>query len=87
MFNVVDFLIYENEDIVLDGLQAWHLPYAHYLCHILAQLIRPPQFQATLNTSRLSFGFYRPALEDTAPASASMDPLAPELSDEDEVIC
>jgi hypothetical protein len=44
-FDVVDFLICEIEDIVLDGLRARRqLPYAHYLCHIFAQLIRPPQF-------------------------------------------
>jgi hypothetical protein len=42
-FDVVDFLIYEIEDTVLDGLHARRqLPYAHYLCHIFAQLIRPP---------------------------------------------
>jgi hypothetical protein len=43
-FDLVDFLICEIEDNVLDGLRARrHLPYAHYLCHIFAQLIRPPQ--------------------------------------------
>jgi hypothetical protein len=43
-FDLVDFLICEIEDTVLDGLRARrHLPYAHYLCHIFAQLIRPPQ--------------------------------------------
>jgi hypothetical protein len=42
-FDVVDFLIFEIEDTVLDGLRARRqLPYAHYLCHIFAQLIRPP---------------------------------------------
>ena len=42
-FDVVDFLICEIEDTVLDGLCAHRqLPYAHYLCHIFAQLIRPP---------------------------------------------
>jgi hypothetical protein len=42
-FDVVDFLICEIEDTVLDGLRARRqLPYAHYLCHIFAQLIRPP---------------------------------------------
>jgi hypothetical protein len=40
------------------------LPYAHYLCHIFAQLIQPPQFQSTLEASRLQFGFYRLAPED-----------------------
>jgi hypothetical protein len=35
-FDVVDFLIYEIEDTVLEGLRARRqLPYAHYLCHIL----------------------------------------------------
>jgi hypothetical protein len=29
----------------MDGMRARRqLPYAHYLCHIFAQLIRPPQF-------------------------------------------
>jgi hypothetical protein len=42
-FDVVDFLICEIEDTVLDGLRARRqLPYAHYLCHIFAQLIQPP---------------------------------------------
>jgi hypothetical protein len=64
-FDVVDFLLCEIEDTVLDGLRARRqLPYAHYLCHIFAQLIRPPQFQGTLEASRLLFGSYRPALED-----------------------
>jgi hypothetical protein len=53
-FNVVDFLICEIEDTILDGLCARRqLPYAHYLCHTFVQLIRPPQFQATLEASRL----------------------------------
>jgi hypothetical protein len=39
------------------------------LCHIFAQLIRPPQFQGTLEASRLVFGSYHPAPE--APVSAS----------------
>jgi hypothetical protein len=44
-FDVVDFLIYEIEDMVLNGLRARRqLPYAHYLCYIFAQLIRLPQF-------------------------------------------
>jgi hypothetical protein len=44
-FDVVDFLICEIENTVLDGLRARRqLPYAHYLCHIFAQLIQPPQF-------------------------------------------
>jgi hypothetical protein len=35
VFNVVDFLICEIEDIVLDGLRARRqLPFTHYLCHI-----------------------------------------------------
>jgi hypothetical protein len=42
-FDVINFLICEIEDIVWDGLRARRqLPYAHYLCHIFAQLIRPP---------------------------------------------
>jgi hypothetical protein len=86
VFDVVDLLIYEIEDTVLDGLQARRqLPYAHYLCHIFAQLIRPPQFRATLDTSRLQFDFYCLAPEDTAPAS--VDPLALDFRDEDEAIC
>ena len=45
VFDVVDFLICEIEDTAMDGLRARRqLPYAHYLCHIFAQLIRPPQF-------------------------------------------
>jgi hypothetical protein len=65
---VVDFLICEIEDTVLDGLRARRqLPYAHYLCYIFAQLIRPPQFQGTLEASRLQFGSYRPAPEDPVP--------------------
>jgi hypothetical protein len=67
-FNVVDFLICEIEDTILDGLHAHRqLSYAPYLCHIFAQLIRPPQFQGTLEASRLQFGFYRPAPEDLVP--------------------
>jgi hypothetical protein len=55
----------------LDGLRARRqLPYAHYLCHIFAQLIRPPQFQGTLEASRLVFGSYRPAPEAPVPTSA-----------------
>jgi hypothetical protein len=70
-FDVVDFLICEIEDTVLDGLRAHRqLPYAHYLCHIFAQLIRPPQFQGTLEASRLIFGSYHPAPEDPVPAPA-----------------
>jgi hypothetical protein len=67
----VDFLICEIEDTVLDGLRAQRqLPYAHYLCHIFAQLIRLPQFQGTLEASRLLFGSYRPAPKDPVPAPA-----------------
>jgi hypothetical protein len=70
-FDVVDFLICEIEDTVIDGLCARRqLPYAHYLCHIFAQLIWPPQFQGTLEASRLIFGSYRPALEDPVLAPA-----------------
>jgi hypothetical protein len=85
VFDVVDFFIYEIKDTMLDGLRARHqLPYAHYLCHIFAQLISPPQFQVTLEASRLLFGFYRPTPEDTTPTL--VDPLAPHFRDEDEVI-
>jgi hypothetical protein len=67
----VDFLICEIEDTVLDGIRARRqLPYAHYLCHIFAQLIQPPRFQGTLEASRLVFGSYRPAPEAPMPASA-----------------
>ena len=53
-FDVVDFLICEIEDTILDGLHARRqLSYAHYLYHMFAQLIRPPQFQVTLEASRL----------------------------------
>jgi hypothetical protein len=53
-FDVVDFLICEIEYTILDGPHARRqLPYAHYLFHIFAQLIRPPQFQGTLEASRL----------------------------------
>jgi hypothetical protein len=70
-FDVVDFLICEIKDTVLDGLRARRqLPYAHYLCHIFAQLIWPPQFQGTLEASCLIFGLYRPAPEDPVLASA-----------------
>jgi hypothetical protein len=70
-FDVVDFLICEIEDTVLDGMRARRqLPYAHYLCHIFAQLIQPPQFQGTLEASGLVFGSYRPAPKDPVPASA-----------------
>jgi hypothetical protein len=69
----VDFLICEIEDTILDGLRARRqLPYAHYLCHIFAQLIRPPQFQGTLEASRLLFGSYRPAPEDPVSAPTPM---------------
>jgi hypothetical protein len=64
-FDVVDFLICEIEDTVLDGLRARRqLPYAHYLCYIFLRLIRPPQFQGTLEASCLLFGSYRPTPED-----------------------
>jgi hypothetical protein len=43
------------------------MPYAHYLCYIFVRLIRPPQFQGTLEASRLHFGSYRPAPEDPVP--------------------
>jgi hypothetical protein len=70
-FDVVDFLICEIEDTVLDGIRARRqFPYAHYLCHIFAQLIQPPWFQGTLEASRLVFGSYRPAPETPVPASA-----------------
>jgi hypothetical protein len=68
-FDVVDFLICEIEDTILDGLRARRqMPYPHYLCHIFTQLIRPPQFQGTLEASCLFFGSYRPAPEDLVPA-------------------
>jgi hypothetical protein len=64
-FDVVDFLICEIEDTMLDGLHArCQLSYSHYLCHIFAQLIWPPLFQATLEAPRLQIGFYRPAPKD-----------------------
>jgi hypothetical protein len=67
----MDFLICEIEDTVLDGLRARRqLPYAQYLCHIFAQLIWPPQFQSTLEASRLIFGSYRPAPKDPVSAPA-----------------
>jgi hypothetical protein len=70
-FDVVDFLICEIEDTVLDGLRARRQqPYAHYLCHIFAQLIWPPQFQGTLEASLLLFGSYRPTPKDPVPAPA-----------------
>jgi hypothetical protein len=70
-FDVVDFLICEIEDTVLDGIRAHRqLPYAHYLCHIFAQLIQPPRFQGILEASRLVFGSYRPAPEIPVLASA-----------------
>ena len=69
----MDFLICEIEDTVLDGIRARRqLPYAHYLCHIFAQLIQPPRFQSTLEASHLVFGSYRPAPEIPVPASASV---------------
>jgi hypothetical protein len=62
---VVDFLICEIEDTLLDGLHARRqLPYAHYLCHIFVQLVRPPQFHGTLEASRLQFGSYHSDPED-----------------------
>jgi hypothetical protein len=45
-----------------------------------------PQFQTALDSTRLTFGFYCPAPEDTAPASPPMDLLALERRDEDEAI-
>jgi hypothetical protein len=56
-FDVVDFLICEIEDTVLDGLRARRqLPYAHYLCHIFAQLIRPPSSRVLLRPLASSLG-------------------------------
>jgi hypothetical protein len=64
-FDIIDFLICEIEDTILDGLRARRqLPYAHYLYYIFTQLIRPPQFQGTLEASHLQFGSYHPAHED-----------------------
>jgi hypothetical protein len=47
-------------------------------------LIRSPQFQATLEASKLQFGFYCLAPEDTTPAL--VDPLALDIRVEDEAI-
>jgi hypothetical protein len=56
-FDVVDFLICEIEDTVLDGLRARRqLPYAHYLCHIFAQLIRPSISRVLLRPLASSLG-------------------------------
>jgi hypothetical protein len=80
-FDVVDFLIYEIDDTVLDGLRARRqLLYVHYHCYIFAQLIWPPQFQGTLEASRLQFGSYRPAPEDPVP----VPDLVPGIQAEDE---
>jgi hypothetical protein len=80
-FDVVDFLICEIEDTVLDGLHAHRqLLYAHYLCHIFTQLIRSPQFQGTLEASRLQFGSNRPVPEDLILVP---DPV-PDIQAEDE---
>jgi hypothetical protein len=79
-FDVVDFLICEIEDTVLDGLRACRqLSYVHYLCHIFAQLIKPSQFQGTLEASCLQFGSYRPAPEDLVP----VPDLVPDIQAED----
>jgi hypothetical protein len=79
-FDVVDFLICEIEDTILDGLRArQQLTYAHYLCHIFTQLIRPPQFQGTLEASHLIFGLYRLAPED--PVSAPAPVIDTQLED------
>jgi hypothetical protein len=71
IFDVVDFLFYEIEDTFLDGLQAWcQLQYTPFLSHIFAQLIRPPQFQQTLKSTRISFKVYKPPQEvDPYPTS------------------
>jgi hypothetical protein len=56
-FDVVDFLICEIEDTVLDGLRARRqLPYAQYLCHIFAQLIRPHSSRVLLRPLASSLG-------------------------------
>jgi hypothetical protein len=56
-FDVVDFLICEIEDTVLDGLRARRqLPYAHYLCHIFAQLIQPHSSRVLLRPLASSLG-------------------------------
>jgi hypothetical protein len=93
VFDVVDFLICEIEDIILDHLHARRqLPYAHYLCQIFALLFRPPQFQTTLDSTKLVFGFYRPIPEDAshtsarAPGTTPLDSLAFERQVEDEAI-
>jgi hypothetical protein len=51
----------------------------HYLCHIFAQLIKPSQFQGTLEASCLQFGSYRPAPEDLVP----VPDLVPDIQAED----
>jgi hypothetical protein len=52
----------------LDGLHVRRqMSYGHYLYHIFAQLIRPPQFQGTLEASCLHFGSYRLAPKDPVP--------------------
>jgi hypothetical protein len=82
-FDKVDFLICEIEDTILDGLRARRqLQYAHYLCHIFAKLIRLPQFQGTLEASRLQFGSYHPAPEDPVPVP---DPVS-DVRAEDETL-
>ena len=43
VFNVVDFLHCEIEDIVMDGCRARRqFPYAHYLSHIFERLVHHP---------------------------------------------
>ena len=43
VFDVVDFLLCEIEDIVMDGCRAHRqLPYAHYLSHIFERMIHHP---------------------------------------------
>jgi hypothetical protein len=60
------------------------LYFFHFLYILLLSLFGYYKFQAALDDSRLFFGFYRLASEDTAPALEDM--LAPDFRDEDEVI-
>lgn len=74
VFDVVDFLICEIEDVVFDGLRARRqLPYAHILRHIFSQLIRFPQFQEALRATCVSFGVYKPQMEDVLRPSTHRD--------------
>lgn len=42
-FDIVDFMIYEIEDTIVDGIKArCHLPYMHYLSYIFLRPINQP---------------------------------------------